>query len=527
MRLLYVLSLACLLLGGAAGAASTTDSEPVPLYDDLGDHKFPVTTSSPEAQSYFNQGIRLTYAFNHGEAIRSFARAAELDPACAMCQWGIALAYGPNINMPMPPEAVPPAMAALQRAQALAEGVSAREQAYIAALAQRYRQPAPDDRSALDAAYARGMATVAAAYPEDHDAAVLYAEALMNLSPWDYWQVGERPKPNTRTIMTTLERVLASNPNHPGACHYYIHTVESARPQLAEDCADRLAGLMPGAGHLVHMPAHIYIRIGRWDDAIEANRHAVHADEEYLADRSATGLYPSLYYPHNYHFLAFAAAMDGRAAEALSAADALAAKVTPEVARAVPELQGMVVYPQLVRLGFGRMQEVLAAALPPADLPMAHGLGRYARGVAMAATGRLDEARAAQQAVAAAAGRMPDEPWHSVLRIAEQSLAGEVAAAERRWDAAVEHLRRAAALEDGLPYMEPPYWYKPVRHRLGAVLLQADRPAEAEAVYRQDLQRFPDNGWALRGLTDSLYAQGQDAEARQIAARYRAHWGRG
>jgi tetratricopeptide (TPR) repeat protein len=441
-----------------------------------------------------------------------------------MCYWGIALALGPNINVPMPPEAVAPAVAALDRAQALADGVSRREQDYIRALSERYAPQPVEDRSELDRDYADAMGEVAAAHPDDLDAATLYAESLMDLSPWDYWGAGGKPKPATKEILAQLERVLEVNPNHPGACHYYIHAVEAAHPQRAVACADRLAGLMPGAGHIVHMPAHIYIRVGRWDDAISQNQHAVHADEDYIADRGAMGLYPALYYPHNFHFLAFAAMMDGRQQQALAAADALGEKVDVELARKVPELQNMVPYRQLVLTAFERWDEVLDADLPPADLPLAHALAQYARGVASLGKGESEPAREALSAVETAAAATEGEPWQTVARIARHSLSGELALQEGKVEEAVAAFEQAASLEDSLPYMEPPYWYRPVRHRLGVALLERGEAEAAERVYRQDLERFPENGWALKGLSDSLQAQNRTQEADAVARRFREAW---
>ncbi|KAB7623911.1 hypothetical protein [Alkalilimnicola sp. S0819] len=483
----------------------------------------PITTAVPEAQQYFNQGLRLSYAFNHAEAIASFREAARLDPNCAMCYWGIALAHGPNINMPMAPEAVEPAWRALQAARARLEQASERERGYIEALSRRYSANPPADRTPLDVAYAEAMAELAAAWPDDQDAATLYAESLMDLSPWDYWENGAA-KPATRTILEQLRGVLAANPDHPGACHYYIHTVEAVHPEWAVDCADRLAGLMPGAGHLVHMPAHIYIRVGRWDDAIEHNRHAVHADEAFIADRGARGLYPSLYYPHNYHFLAFAALMDGREDEAIEAAAALSEKINVEMAREIPELQGMVPYHQLVLSVFQRWEAVRAAPLPPEDLPLAHALAQYTRGLAAMAQGRDAQAREALRAVQQAAAATEGSPWREIALIAQHSLAGEMARREQRPADAVAQLQRAAELEDSLPYMEPPYWYRPVRHYLGRAQLQAGQAGAAEYSYRQDLERFPENGWSLHGLSQSLLAQGRSQEAEVAAQRFRSAW---
>ena len=290
------------------GAAADT----VPLYDDLGSHHLAVTTTSQRAQAYFDQGLRLVYGFNHGEAIRAFREAARLDPSCAMCWWGVALAYGPHVNGGMDSAAGVAAWEALNKARAARAKASPRERDYIDALSARYSADAPADRARLDSAYARAMGKLVAKYPDDLDAATLYAEALMDLSPWHYWNADGTPRPDTRTIVLQLERVVAAKPDHPGACHYYIHAVEAVEPEKAVPCAERLAKLMPGAGHMVHMPGHIYIRTGRWNDAIRANEHAIHADETYIAMEKPQGLYPIGYYPHNYHFLAFAATMAGR-----------------------------------------------------------------------------------------------------------------------------------------------------------------------------------------------------------------------
>ena len=524
---LLLLLVPVLLSMTAAASPTTAESGPepgaVPLYDNLGDHHHAITTKVPKAQQYFDQGLRLVYAFNHAEAIRAFQEAARLDPDCAMCYWGIALAYGPNINAPMDAESGKQAYAALQQALALTPKASERERAYIQALTHRYAPEPPADRAKLDAAYARAMKAVAAQYPDDLDAATLYGEALMDLQPWDYWTRDGEPYPETTEILAQLERVLEENPKHPGACHYYIHTVEAAHPELAIPCADRLAKLMPGAGHLVHMPAHIYIRVGRWDDAIESNVHAVHADETYIADQRPGGIYPLAYYPHNYHFLSFAATMAGRSAEAIEAARAVVNQIPVEVARQVPELQPLAAYLHLTLVSFGRWDEVLAEPLPPPELQLTTGLVQYARGVALAAKGKGVEAEAALDAVrgAAAAGAGVHK---TVLEIAAHALAGEIATRQGQLDTAISHFQAAKALEDGLRYMEPPHWYYPIRHSLGAVLLKAGRAAEAEAVYREDLKRFPANGWSLYGLAASLRAQGKAAEAEAVEEQFQRLW---
>ncbi len=499
------------------------DADTVPLYDNLGTHAVPITTTSDLAQQYFNQGVRLTYGFNHGEAIRAFREAARLDTTCAMCYWGIANAYGPNINLPMDSASSVLAYEALQEALARRQHASPREQAYIDAMANRYALPPPDDRAPLDTAYAKAMGEIAAAYPEDLEAATLYAEALMDLSPWYYWEDGE-PRPDTPTILASLERVIEANPNHPGACHFYIHAVEAAQPEKAVPCADRLAGLMPGAGHIVHMPAHIYIRVGRWNDAIEANHHATHTDETYIADQRPTGAYPLGYYPHNYHFLAFAASMAGRAEEAINAARGASERMPLEGAMLTHELEGIVPYHTLTLVRFGRWDEVLQQPLPDPVLDYASGLTHYARGVAFAATEQFDQAEAALDSVRARVALVEKDPGHTVLQIAEKALEGEIAGRRGDVEASITAFRAATDLEDGLIYIEPPFWYYPMRHSLGAMLLEAGRPEEAEQAYREDLERFPANGWSLYGLAQSLRAQGRDAEAAEVDAVLAESW---
>ncbi|HXH03433.1 MAG TPA: hypothetical protein VNN09_08940 [Candidatus Competibacteraceae bacterium] len=520
------LSLVILFACGSLALADTPSQDAVPLYDNLGEHHHPITTQVPKAQQYFDQGLRLSYAFNHAEAIRAFTEAARLDPDCAICYWGIALAYGPNINAPMDAESGRKAYVALQKALELAPKAGAAERAYIEALTRRYTQEPPAERAALDAAYAQAMKKVIEQYPDDLDAATLYAEALMDTRPWNYWNAQGEPYPETREILAQLERVIERNPNHPGACHYYIHAVEARYPERAVPCADRLPQLMPGAGHLVHMPAHIYARVGRWDDAVTSNAHAVHIDEAYIADQRPGGIYPLAYYPHNYHFLAFAATMAGRSKEAIAAAQGVVDHVPLDVARQVPALEALVPYLELTLTTFGRWDELLARPLPPADLRFATGMATYARGVALAAKGRWDEAQAALDKVRETAAASGAGIAKTVLDIAAHALAGEIAARRGQLEEAIGAFRQAMALEDGLPYFEPPYWYYPIRHSLGAVLLKAGRASEAESLYREDLQRFPENGWSLYGLAASLKAQGKSAEAESVEARFRRTWGK-
>jgi tetratricopeptide (TPR) repeat protein len=501
----------------------------VPLFDDLGHHHLAVTTATPRAQQYFDQGLRLTWGFNHAEAIAAFREAARLDPNCALCAWGEAYALGPNINAAMDSAAGVAAYQAIQRALSLASRGTPVEQALIGALSRRYAATPPADRAALDSAFARAMADVVRRFPDHLEAATVYADALMNLSPWNYWEKGGSPRPDAATIVRQLERVVAANPNHPGACHLYIHAVEAAHPEKAVACAERLAGLMPGAGHVVHMPAHIYIRVGRYADAVTANHHAIHTDESYIADRRPEGVYPLAYYPHNYHFLAFAANLAGDSKTAIDAARAVASKVPVEVARNVPFAEGIPAYAHLALVTFGRWDDVLAQPMPPAELLVAHGLASYARGVAHAAQGHPAEAAAdlenvRRAAAAQLAARGPQWPTNKALDIAVHALAGEIALRAKRFGEAVEHFQAGVAIEDGMQYEEPPLWYYSLRQSLGVALLGAGRAAEAEAAYREDLVKFPENGWSLYGLAQALRAQGKSADAGAMDARFKRAW---
>ena len=525
-RLILLAAMAVPAVGCAPRAdradAVTVDPR-VPLLDGLGEHHYAISTDVPLAQQYFDQGLRLTYAFNHAEAVRAFEEAARLDPECAMCWWGKALALGPNINAPMDSASGVAAYEAVQGARG-AKNATERERALIEALGQRYGDLSPGARVRLDSAYARAMADVVRRYPDDLEAATLYAESMMDLTPWAYWTADGAPRPGTEEIVASLERVMERNAAHPGACHFYIHAVEAMYPERALPCAERLAALMPAAGHLVHMPGHIYIRIGRYADAIQANIHAVHSDETYIADQRPTGIYPAMYYPHNYHFLAFASLLSGRGAQALDAAAKVVEKTPVELARAVPEFQPLVPYLHLVQVTFGRWEDVLAAPVPPADLVVSHGLAQYARGLAFSARQRMSNADSALAAVRQAEAKTTAEPARTVLSIAERALTGEIARARGDLPAAIAAMQAAVELEDGLGYMEPPYWHMPVRHMLGAALLEADRPVEAERVYRDDLERFPENGWSLSGLAKALTAQGKRTQAAEVEARFDKAW---
>jgi hypothetical protein len=504
----------------------------VPLFQALGPHHHAISTKSQLAQRYFDQGLVLTFGFNHAEAIRSFQEAARQDPACAMCWWGVAQALGPNINLPMAPEDNPAALAAVKEAQRLAQGASSAERLYIEAVAKRYSAAPDADRAALDRAYSDAMREVARQLPEDLDAATLFAESLMDLSPWDYWTRSGEPKANTGELVATLERVLAANPDHPGAIHLYIHAVEASKdPDRAVPYADRLTRLVPDAGHLVHMPTHIYQRVGRYHDAAEWNARAAEADEAYLAWCRNGGFYPVAYYPHNVHFLWSAATMEGRSALAIESARKVVSRVTPEIYARFPPLEAFEPTPLLALARFGRWNEILAEPAPAADLRFSTGMWHYARGLALANTGRLAEAEAARRSLASLAADETLAPQNlgggtagELLSIAEAVLAAEIAGRRGVREQQVQLLEAAVKLQDGLPYYEPPGWDYPIRQALGAALLDAGRPADAERVYREDLREFRENGWSLFGLARALELQGKRSEAADARKRFEAAW---
>src|SRR5678816_3451740 len=444
----------------AARARPGSPADTVPLYTNLGAHHKRISTRVPATQQYFDQGLRFVYGFNHAEAIRSFTRAAELDPTCAMCYWGIALAYGPNVNAPMDAASGGAAYAAAQKALGLKSRATAAERAYIEAVAQRYAETPPTDRAPLDTAYSRAMKRVASTYANDLDAATLYAESLMDLRPWNYWRPDGTPYPGTNELVRQLRKVLSRNPNHPGACHYYIHAVEAVNPKAAVPCAERLARLMPGEGHMVHMPAHIYIRVGRWNDAVKANQHAIHTDEVFIEGQHPMGVYPLAYYPHNIHFLAFASTMAGRSAQGIAAAHTLTAKVNLDAARQVGLLQEMLPYHALTLTTFGKWDDVLAEPLPPADIRFSYAMASYARGVAQAAKGQWPEAQTALDTVTASNAATPEgADGKTALSIAVHALSGEIAIRRGDLAAGINHFREAATIEDAGRYFEPPKWY--------------------------------------------------------------------
>jgi tetratricopeptide (TPR) repeat protein len=509
------------------------DKPGAPVFKGLGGHRFPISTRNPDTQRYFDQGVNLLFGFNHAEAIRSFREAARLDPDCAMCWWGVAVALGPNINLPMPPDAAAPAWQALQRAQALAPKAPPREQAWIAALATRYSANPKADRHALDEAYAAAMGRLWREHPDDLDAGTFYAEAMMDTQPWDYWQADAKtPKGHGGEIVSTLETILAKAPDHPGALHLYIHAVEaSTTPERAEAAADRLLVLMPEAGHVVHMPSHIYYRVGRYADAARVNELAAKVDENYIAACKAQGFYPAGYYGHNIHFLWTSSEMQGRYRAAIDAARRLVKSLDAEnLSRQIPLGELYVLTPVVTQLRFGKWREVLAEPPPPKDLTLDLAIWTYAQGFAHANTGDLKAAQADRRKLAALtrANFSRFEPFGvpapQMTKVALSLLDGEIARVSGDLPGAIAQFRAAAELEKTLPYTEPPYWHQPVSHLLGAALLQANRPAEAEAVYAESLHHYRQDGWALMGLAKALEAQGKTAEARRAQNAFMEAW---
>jgi len=517
----------------ATPALAFADTDP-PQWEGLGAVTYKVTTSNPTAQAYFDQGLRLAYAFNHGEAQRAFRKAQKLDPDCAMCFWGEALVLGPNINLPMQEEALAPAFAAAEKAQALAAKASPRERALIEAVSARYAKDAKADRAALDKAYADAMAKAAAQFPDDNEITVLYAEAVMDLSPWNYWKPGgSEPNPQSVPIVPTLERVLARNPNHPGAIHYYIHAVEASdRPERAEPYADRLRGAIPGAGHLVHMPSHIYYRVGRYLDALADNKTAAAVDEKYLAASDAPmGVYRLGYYPHNVHFVLAAAQMSGDGPTVIAAAEKLRGLIPDEVARGIALVQPVKAAPYFAHALFSPPDTVLALSDPGDGIPYVKAMWHYARGIAQVARGEFAAAKAEADAIEALARNADFSllnasgvPAQEVLKLARTVVAGRIAQAQGNTAAAVAHFEQAGALQDSLPYMEPPYWYYPVRQSLGAALMQAGRLDDAEEQFRRALRRAPNNGWSYFGLAELYKARGSVEEARKAEAQIAKTW---
>jgi len=508
------------------------DKPGAPVFKGLGDHKHPISTQNVSTQMYFDQGVNLLFGFNHAEAIRSFREAARLDPHCAMCWWGVAFALGPNINLSMQGDAVAPAWDAISRARALEGFASPEEKEWIEALATRYVANPPKDRSMLDEVFAQAMGRLWRDHPDDLDAGVFYAEAMMDTQPWDYWQADYKtPKGHGAEIVSTLESIIQRAPNHPGALHLYIHAVEaSTTPERAEGAADRLESLMPEAGHIVHMPSHIYYRVGRYADAAHVNELAAKTDEDYIAACKAQGYYPLGYYAHNIHFLWTSSEMDGRYAAAVDAAHRLARVTGVEAARLFPQGQLYVFVPVATQLRFGKWDAALAEPRPPSDLKLDVAVFLYARGIAFANKGDFKSAMRDRVLLAGMQndpGLKAMEPLVPATAMAEMSLAlldGEIARKKHNLSETIAQFTKAREIELSLPYTEPPYWHQPVSHLLGAAFLEANRPADAEAVYRDSLMRYRRDGWALHGLVQALDAQGKRDEAAAARKELAAAW---
>ena len=512
--------------------APSADGGRAVLYNTLGGYSYRITTSSAEAQRWFDQGLRLVYAFNHLEAQRAFREAARLDPVCAMCFWGIAITEGSNYNAPTNTDRERKAATAAQEASRLSAGASPPARAMIQALAKRHSTDPAAKRETLDRAYADAMREVARQFPDDLEAATFFADSMMNLRPWNLWTPDGAPQPGTEEIVATPERVIAKNPNHPGALHLYIHAVEASRePGRAEAAADRLRPLMPGAGHLVHMPSHIYWRVGRYADAVAVNAAALAADRAYFKTARPSGIYRGLYYPHNIDFIWQSAAMQGRSAETIRAAREFASNAPAEMIKAMPDMETAPVAPIVVLVRFGRWDEVLAYPAPPREWPYTSGVWHYARGIAFNAKGQADTAAGELRALDAILQSAPPDRTvafffraKNMLQLAANLLGGEIAAKAGDFSTAERLLRAAVAEQDSHWFTEPPPWYFPVRQSLGAVLLQAGRAGDAEQVYREDLRRNPGNGWSLFGLAQSLRAQGKTAEAAQVEESFKKAW---
>jgi tetratricopeptide (TPR) repeat protein len=535
MKILAQVLCGILLCVGAMAQDHTShmQTRPITLVTGLGDLHHPVSTHNPQAQQFFDQGLRFIYAFNHDEAARSFQHAAELDPKLAMAYWGIAEAVGPNYNDPADPDRYKRAHDAAQKAVDLSAGTSANEQAYIQAMAKRFPADPNSDLKKAAEEYHDAMRKVSADSPDDLDAATLFAESGMNLHPWGLWHQDGTPEAGTEEIVVTLESVLKRDPNHLGAVHYYIHTVEASNnPERALAGANRLAALAPGAGHIVHMPAHIYIRTGDYDAAVKTNEQAAEVDRTYLKATGEQGIYPMMYYSHNLHFIAMCGAMNGRYAEARKNADLLAANVGPHV-KEMPPLEGFMTIPMAVEVRFHHWNEILKMPAPDPAMKATTGFWHFSRGMALAGTGKVSEAEAEYKIVSDAQAATPaDEIFNApinnktkdILEIAKDTLGAKIAMAKKDNNGAVAMLREAVAIQDTLKYGEPPDWFFPVRESLGAALLMNGDAAGAEKVFREDLDRNPRNPRSLWGLQQALLQQKRDYDAGFVQKQFEASW---
>ena len=521
------------VLASAQDHAAHGSAHPVTLVTGLGDLHHPVSTNNPQAQQFFDQGLRFIYAFNHDEAARSFQHAAELDPTLAMAYWGVAEAVGPNYNDPADPDRFKHAHEAVQKAIDLSSGASPSEQAYIQAMAKRFPADPNSDLKKAAEDYRDAMRQVVAQYPDDLDAATLFAEAGMNLHPWGLWHQDGTPEVGTEEIVATLETVLKRDPNHLGAVHYYIHSVEASNdPGRALAGANKLASLAPGAGHIVHMPAHIYIRTGDYDAAVKTNEEAATVDRAYIKESGAQGIYPMMYYSHNLHFVAMCGAMNGRYAEAKKNADLLVANVGPHV-KEMPPLEGFMTIPVAVEVRFHHWNEILKMPAPDPSMKTATVFWHFGRGLAFAGTGKLAEAAAEYKIVADAEAATPPDvifqmPINNkakdIMKIAENVVGAKIAMAKKDNAGAIAMLREAVAIQDKLNYGEPPDWFYPVRENLGAALLMSGDAAGAEKVFREDLDRNPRNPRSLFGLQQALLEQKRDYDAGFVQKQFNTSW---
>ena len=495
-----------------------------PLLEGIGSVSFPITTTVPQAQAYFNQALTFSYGFNHAEAERSFREAARLDPDCGICWWGVALVLGPNINKAMDEEAAAPAWEAVGKALALKEGASELETALIDAVATRYSEEG-EDREALDAVYAGSMGAVAEQFPDNPHVLTLHAEALMDLYPWAYWNEDGSPKEHTEALVAAIEEAMRLDPEHPGALHLYIHAMEQYSPEKAVVAADTLGPLVPVAGHLVHMPSHIYLRVGRYHDAVLANTDAALADEDYISQCNAQGFYPAGYYPHNIHFLWYSAMMEGQKALAIASARRLHGKIDHDMARQFGSIQRYLAVRAATYIRFGMWEEALAEPPSPEGMPMASFMRDYARGVALAATGDLAAARATVGSMnqvrgsgelAAVMDRQGDIA-DLLSEIAVRLVQAEIARAEEDSAGEITHLQAAVDAQDALPYTEPPFWHFPIRQALGSAYLRQGNPEAAATAFQEDLQNFPNNGWSLFGLREAQAALGKPVAELEAA----------
>lgn len=508
-----------------------TTKQIAPLFENIGDHSYKVSTVNKLAQKFFNQGLRLTYAFNHAEAHRSFMEASRLDSNLAMAYWGQAFVLGPNINDPFPDEERKKNYnEAIAKASKLASKATLKEQALIQALSNRYSKDSTEV-SELNMAYMEAMEKVVTNYPNDADIQTLYAASVMNTVPWNYWDKDGNPSPNIKEAKAALEKAIEINPNHPGAHHYYIHMVELPKPDLAVPSAEKLGGLMPAAGHIVHMPSHIYIRVGRYKDAVIANQKAILADEDYISQCYAQGMYPLGYYPHNIHFLWSASSLLGNSDIAIEAAKKTAEKVPVGEMKELHFLQSFAATPLLAYTRFGKWNDILTYPKPNDDIKYLKLIWHYTRGVAFTRKNNLKEAQEELEAIETLI-KDPDleniasgfDNGTTIANLAYEIVAGEIASTKKDFNSAISHLEKAVEMEDLLIYNEPSTWHIPPRQNLGAVLMKAKKYSEAEKIYREDLKDLRQNGWSLMGLHNSLLAQGKDDEAKDIKEEFNRAW---